>query len=56
MFSGHEAVLEYLLDVECSPNVVDMYDQSPLHVAVMSGHLGCVTLLMQGIILLFFFF
>lgn len=48
IFSGHQHVLEYLLEVDCSPNIVDMYDQAPLHVAVMSGHLNCVRLLIEG--------
>ena len=45
---GHHDVLQYLLDVKSSPDIVDMYCQSPLHVAVMSGHIKCVKLLVEG--------
>ena len=41
-------MLKYLLDEGCNPNLVDMYGQSPLHIAALSGNLLAIKLLYQG--------
>ena len=41
-------MLKYLLDEGCNPNLVDMYGQSPLHIAALSGNLSAIRLLYQG--------
>ena len=41
-------MLKYLLDEGCNPNLVDMYGQSPLHIAALSGNLPAIKLLYQG--------
>ena len=46
--AGHADVLKYLLEEGCNPNLVDMYGQSPLHIAALSGNLPAIKLLYQG--------
>ena len=54
MIAGHVDILEYLLEEGCNPNLVDMYGQSPLHVAALTGNLHAVTLLYEGMSLVIY--
>ena len=52
MLVGQNAILQYLIEQGCDVDRYDMYNISPLQVAVKMGNLDGVKLLMRGLSLM----
>jgi ankyrin repeat protein len=45
--NGYADICKHLLDNACDPNAQDVFGDTPLHVALSYGHIGCSLLLAQ---------
>ncbi len=45
--NGYADICKHLLDNACDPNAQDVFGDTPLHIALSYGHVGCALLLAQ---------